>query len=477
MRTNLLRGFAVAMGLSVCTIAQAQYSSNVGNYNSPSKWNNFNAPINGNRLVVQNDEKKAVKKALKDAATTKADATDELPAPAPEPMTIEPEAMIAPAADAAPCQSQCAPAVASRPALSPYFGSANLLFLTLENSGHRNLLVDDATGLSVLNSGVVDPSATTGFDIQVGRYFDCNRHGLSVGYMLWNPSTEQALRPSALGGYRAAMPQWNGIEVDPDGAGALGLDSIYNHFDNATAFRVRRDMRFQGIEANVSSFGIMGAGRAAYCGGNNGRLLGMLGRDCKGYGGAGGPFVPNRGGCIQVVTSHGFRWFQVDDDYEFAANINGVGDYQADDLYHNVDTKNNLYGYQFGSRLVYMLNNCWSLSVGGKFGLYGNHAELRQRIGSDTNIAYRTGVGTDLINTKDSDTVLSTLGELDLGLGYRFNNAWTVRGGYRLMGLTGIATATDHLNSEFSSVAASSYVNADDSILLHGGYVGLEFNW
>jgi hypothetical protein len=73
--------------------------------------------------------------------------------------------------------------------------------------------------------------------------------------------------------------------------------------------------------------------------------------------------------------------------------------------------------------------------------------------------------------------VLSTLGELDLGIGRRINNAWTVRGGYRLIGLTGIATATDHLAREYSSVVASSYVDANDSILLHGGYVGMEFNW
>ena len=227
-----------------------------------------------------------------------------------------------------------------------------------------------------MNSGVVDPSATTGFDIQMGRYFDCNRYGLSVGYMLWNPSNERVLRPAAGGIYRPAMPAWNAIEVDPDGIGPLGLDSVYNLFDGADGYRVSRDMKFQGIEANLSSFGIMGAGRAAYCGGRNTPLLSRLGRgNCKGYGGAGGPFVPNKRGCVQVVTSHGFRWFQVEDDFEFAANINGIGDYQADDMYHNIDIKNNeivnscISGFQcfgFGGGAV-KINNMTNVTLKGNY--------------------------------------------------------------------------------------------------------------
>ena len=119
------------------------------------------------------------------------------------------------------------------------------------------------------------------------------------------------------------------------------------------------------------------------------------------------------------MTSHGFRWFQINDDFQLAYNTNGTAGYQSDDIYQDVDTENNLFGYQFGSRLSYCINCRWSLNVGGKFGLYGNRAELRHRVGDASAAAYRNGVSADLIDTHDTDTVLATLGELDLGLAYR----------------------------------------------------------
>ncbi len=345
----------------------------------------------------------------------------------------------------------------------------------MEDNCNRNLIVDDATGASLLGTSAVDPNASTGFDIYMGRYLNGNRYGLGVGYMLWNPGAQQSLNiPAVAGDYLAPIPAWNGISIDP----GTGVDTVYNHFDGAAGIRVRRDLLFQGIEVNLSSFGIMGAQRAAACG--SGSIFGGkfgCGNGCKGYGGACGPLIRSCDGCVQVVTSHGFRWFQVKDEFEMAANIDGTAGYQANDLYNNVETENNLYGYQFGGRLIYCLNCRWNLSIGGKVGLYGNHIDYRNRIGTETVDAYRTGVATDLVNFNDSDTSLSTLSELDLGLGYRISNAWTVRGGYRMMGLTGIATAANQFASDSTSIASMSSINSCDSILLHGGYAGLEFNW
>jgi hypothetical protein len=177
------------------------------------------------------------------------------------------------------------------------------------------------------------------------------------------------------------------------------------------------------------------------------------------------------------MTSHGFRWFQAKDELELAYNVDTVAGYQADDLYENVKVENNLYGYQFGGRLSYCLNHRLNLNVGGKVGIYGNHAEMRHRVGTLTDVAYRTGVPGDLIDTKSSDTVLATLGELDLGLGYRISCAWSIRGGYRLLGMSGVATSVDSLPTDYYSVASSGRVHADDSYILHGGYAGLEYNW
>lgn len=177
------------------------------------------------------------------------------------------------------------------------------------------------------------------------------------------------------------------------------------------------------------------------------------------------------------MTSHGVRWFQVNDEAELAYNRDGIAGYQAEDIYDNVDIENNLVGYQFGGRLTYCLSNRLNFNLGGKFGVYGNHVEAYRRVGTQTTRAYRAGNPTDYAETRVDDTVLSTLGELDLGLGFRVSNAWTLQGGYRVMGITGIATGFDQMSQDFGTSAFPGGVHASDSLFLHGAYVGAAYNW
>ena len=364
--------------------------------------------------------------------------------------------------------------------IAPYFGGFNLLFLSLNNNSDRNLLIQDATGNSLLRVDDVSPDENVGFDVHGGRYLSNGLYGLDFGYFLWNPGQEQRIVQAPAGSARATLPQFRDITVDPDGPGGVAPQSVYDYYDGADGFRVRRDLSFQGIEANLFSFGWMGACRTgSRCNqGLGGRGLGhkFHKNSNRRFGGAGGAL--SRGGnSVQVATSHGFRWFQLEDEFEFAADINAIPDYQPDDLFLNTDVENNLFGYQFGSRLTYSLTNRLLLNVGGKFGIYANNVDARQRIGTQDVLAYITASGADDIDTYDSDTVFSTLGELDLGLGYRVNNAWTVTGGYRLLAVSGVATAPGQIGREFSSLEAAGRVQADDSIILHGGYVGLQYNW
>jgi hypothetical protein len=282
------------------------------------------------------------------------------------------------------------------------------------------------------------------------------------------------------------MPQYRDVEMDY----GSGPDSVYDHVNGmsvdsagAVAVRVQRNLQFQGIEANLFSFGLMGAQRVAYAGCGNDSVLSRfglgglgLGRG-TGFGGAAGPLAQCNRNRVRVMTSHGFRWFQIEDDMELAYNVDGAPGYTLNDIYDGVEVENNLFGYQFGGRLSYCLGRRLDLNIGGKFGLYGNRAEMRHRLGSVNQVAYRESMPNDLIETESSDTVLSTLGELDLGLGYRISNAWTVRGGYRVLGVTGVATAVDAFPANYSSIASAAQVHADNSYLLHGSYVGLEFNW
>ncbi|TWU46295.1 hypothetical protein Poly51_56910 [Rubripirellula tenax] len=541
MRTNLIRTSAVALGLGIIGAGTAAHAQST--YSAPSRWDNFR-PVSEKINSAGNSAAEQAKSAIETlrgpaeelpapiatpdhGAHYSQPMQSEAPNYSPAAPSYSPSASYSTpsAAGCAPCQSQpyssygssghssgncsggsaysnavssnwdgttydggsaCSSGAsagygASRPALFPYFGSANLLFFTLEQSVGRQI----ATGTNFgngFNTSMVNPGYSTGFDISAGRYLDNGRFGLGIGYFLWNPGDEQVIASGAAGSIRASMPQYRDVNLD-FGSGA---DSVYDHIDGtsvdslgATNVRVNRDVQFQGIEANLFSFGLMGAQRAAYAGCGNGSVFGNglgLGGG-RGFGGATGPLARSNSGRVRVMTSHGFRWFQINDSIETAYNVDGAPGYQVGDIYDNVDVENNLFGYQFGGRLTYCLGSRLDLNIGGKFGVYGNRAELKHRLGTEDQIAYLTASGTDDINTTSTDTVLSTLGELDLGLGYRISNAWTIRGGYRVMGITGVASSVDNYPDYYSSVAASGQVHADDSYLLHGAYVGAELNW
>ncbi|NNE00440.1 MAG: BBP7 family outer membrane beta-barrel protein [Pirellulaceae bacterium] len=530
MRTNILRHVAVALGLTMC-VAPAQ----ADDYTSPEKWSHFNAPVRDLSdevfRTISTDAKVATKAktAVKNSAKAVRSAGKAVAKKSVSVMPGRTQTTSQVNHGCAPCQStpvithapsvgQIVPqptAIVHQPAattcnhagysrtkryrgkigqhlhgvrsnvsgalgglrssqpssgINRNYGGFNLMFLALgENGGDRNLMVYDADGSSAITVGDLDPSDSVGFDFHVGRYLDCGLYGADFRYMVFNPGMQERLHPGIAGAYRPAMIGWNNALTNG------GASSMYADFDAAVAMRARRDLKVQSIEATLNSFGWMGARRLGTpCNAGLGGARHAWGNGL--YGGAGK--AQTRGGCrVQVVTSHGFRWFQLEDSLELAADNGTTAGYQADDTYYNVDVENNLFGYQFGSRLTYCLSKRMQLNVGGKMGLYGNDVNIRQRMGTLTTAAYLTASGTDDIDTDESDTVFSALGELDLGLGYRLNNAWTVEGGYRLIAACGVATAPGSILNDFSSMAAVEAIDADDCLILHGGYVGLAYNW
>ncbi|MEM9826989.1 MAG: BBP7 family outer membrane beta-barrel protein [Planctomycetota bacterium] len=377
----------------------------------------------------------------------------------------------------------CGP-VNARPDLYPWFGGANLLFLQLE--GGKGMRIFDNYPWT---TSIADPDPSLGYDLTFGRYLGCGRYGLGITYFNWNPDDVSAVRdiPAGTPG-SSMMPFYYGISyndgtgentyeqhIDGSAAAGTGLSGVAANTVAATAARVNRDLQFQSIEANLFSFGLMGAQRHAYAGCPNVGPLAGRHADHYGFGGATGPLARSSGGRVRVMTSHGFRWFQAKDEIEYAYNVDGVGGYGVNDLYDQFEVENNLFGYQFGSRLTYCLGRGFSANVGGKVGLYGNHVEARHYMGSLTTDAYVTGDNTNRINRRESDTVLASLAELDLGLGYNINQAWTFTGGYRLIGMMGVANAVDSYPNHFDHTCL--HIDADKSYLLHGAYVGLNFNW
>lgn len=389
--------------------------------------------------------------------------------------------------------------------LSPWFGGFNLLYFNYDSGDNARFLYDQADpSLSRLWSADVDPSQSLGYELSVGRYLGDGRYGFGISYLNFDPGTAEAIvHPGAPGDFAVAFPGWNDLSFDPSGgvnpAGVAdgGADSVFNYFGNAAAYRLRRDIDVQGIELNLFHFGLLGGQRLADCCGPGlldhlgaaGRRLGLYGQHgdcggptcrsqcCYGFGGAGGPLAPSCRQRFQLVASHGFRWFQFRDSLSFAADVDGDPGFHPTDLNYRVGTENNLFGYQLGGRFIYGITDRLNLAIGGKFGLYGNRVRYRQRMGNLDEWATYDSDPAVIVRRLGCENRLATLGELDFGLGYRVCCAWTIRGGYRILGATGLATSVGSIAHDFASPDPNSAAFAGDSIVLHGGYIGAEYNW
>jgi hypothetical protein len=288
-----------------------------------------------------------------------------------------------------------------------------------------------------------------------------------------------------------AMPAFAGIgyyatppgHLDP----AAPFTSMLTRFEAMPNFAVERDVSFQGVELNLWSFGFGGARRLApaygtglHCGLHNpfsGGGNGACGPACPpryGHGGFGGPLERPCSGSSQLALSQGFRWFQFNDDFRFTGT-DGVALAAFDS-----NAQNDLFGYQLGGRWNYCVSRRVNLGLGARFGAYANNVEVSQQVTDSANVV-RYGSATPASRTpvlmRDRGTVLSGLGEVDLGLGFRMTDCWTVRGGYRVMGISGVATSVGMIKHEMFRENLVADHEANDSVLLHGAYVGSEFNW
>jgi len=232
----------------------------------------------------------------------------------------------------------------------------------------------------------------------------------------------------------------------------------------------------------MSCFGIGGARRLAPLCGQGlpgcGNLFGMRNALGRGFTGPTGALESPCVGSCQFVGLQGFRWLQFRDDFEFATSNDGVPGYLAPtDMFYNSNVQNDLLGYQFGGRLNYCLTQRLFANLGAKAGIYGNNVTVDQRLGTPLNAAYVIGDPTQRVDTHSRDVVLAGLGEIDLGLGYRVTNALSINGGYRMLYAGGVATSVNQLPNDYQSIASSPRVYANDSLLLHGAYVGAMLNW
>lgn len=144
----------------------------------------------------------------------------------------------------------------------------------------------------------------------------------------------------------------------------------------------------------------------------------------------------------------------------------------------DVDTTNNLTGFQLGGDIWICLLP--GLRVGGelKAGVYGNHMNANTTIGVNNG-----NVPTTRERVEIND--VSFIGQADLMATYRINYNWTARIGYQFLFVDGVALAGENFNTAPPALFAPPpnaavrvpTINDNGNVFYHGWFAGLEFMW
>lgn len=175
----------------------------------------------------------------------------------------------------------------------------------------------------------------------------------------------------------------------------------------------------------------------------------------------------------------GVRHFILDEKFRYATSSSANGTLTANGFVpararFDVDTTNNLTGIQFGADTWICLLPGLRAGAELQAGVYGNHMNI------NTTAGVNTGAPTFTERLVSND--VSFIGQLNMLATYRISQQWTIRGGYQLLFVDGVALASENFNTAppatfFPPTTRVSLVNDNGNVFYHGWNIGLEFMW
>lgn len=171
----------------------------------------------------------------------------------------------------------------------------------------------------------------------------------------------------------------------------------------------------------------------------------------------------------------GFRYFSFDESLRYATFTQNAT--YPPEFYYDNCVYNDLYGFQVGARSERCLNSRLGYQFGTKVGIYGNHIEACQSIHNGYQAFAEISSGPYAARDyafESSKNDFSMMGELSLGLTYQLSCNWRAIGGYRALGVSGVALAPDQIPYNFTDAQDIARIKSNGSLILHGSYFGLE---
>ena len=159
----------------------------------------------------------------------------------------------------------------------------------------------------------------------------------------------------------------------------------------------------------------------------------------------------------------GARYLHLTDEFNIHSTDNDgtISDY-------NIRARNNLFGAQVGARLAGNTEQ-WGWEVTGKTGLFGNAAESHQFVGDNNN-------ATVLRDTSTNRGAVAFVGDINTSVVWHMSRTWSLRGGYNLMWIEGVALGGNQLDFTFDADSGQR-INRSGGVFLHGANVGLQARW
>lgn len=178
----------------------------------------------------------------------------------------------------------------------------------------------------------------------------------------------------------------------------------------------------------------------------------------------------------------GARFFQLDEKFKYLTQSdvsNGLPAPRSEAEF-NTDVNNALTGIQIGGDVWTCLLPGLRIGGEGKVGVYGNYMNVNNIIGS-TSLA---NAGQPAFQDGKKSGGVAFIGQLEGMVTYRVSQQWTLKGGYQVLYVDGVALATENFNAVPPNVFAPPpgvnrvpFVNSSGSVFYNGYTVGAEFMW
>ena len=338
------------------------------------------------------------------------------------------------------------------PCRSPWYFTYKSLLLTRDNENEVWFSYDTANIASqIVGSLDARMGWRFGGDFRLGKYLDEGRHSVELVYfgILSGVEEYNAYGADMVGNLDSSFT-FDSIAYDP-GGGATAISGLFN---NAERHQLVRSYRAHNAEINLWRHAVQNA-----CGKDSFRSA-------------------------RISWLAGLRYMNYSEGFHFAADPNDTvfGNQPDDEVRYDVSVNNHLFGFQVGGVGEFCLSDRWQLTSTVKAGVMGNRMDLTSFVGSTERAAFVDNVASpfngERLDIRSTKNDVSLLGELELGARYRWSEYWSITGGYRAIGLSGLALSTNQVPVYFADIGGVRQIDSNASLILHGVlYWGAEFNY